>query len=248
MESGVDILVEKPLAVDCGEARQLCLQAKSRGRQAYVGCVLRFSESLNRFRDLLGKLGRLHSVRIECRSYLPDWRPDRAYRDSYSARAAEGGVLRDLVHEIDYAGWVFGWPAAVQAWARNMGRLGIGSEEVAELLWETPAGSILSVNLDYLSRPPSRFVRASGELGTLEWDGICGKVGLALVDNEEQMFSSAQTPDEMLLAEDAAFLEACLGSPDPRLASCEDGSRALAVCDAARQAARNKREETIGYH
>ncbi len=36
-------------------------------------------------------------------SWLPDWRPDRDYRESYSARLDEGGVLRDLVHEIDYA-------------------------------------------------------------------------------------------------------------------------------------------------
>ena len=120
LEEGLGVLIEKPMAVDAAEARRLCEQASKLGRTVYVGCVLRFSESLNTFRDLLGNIGRLHAVRIECQSYLPEWRPGRAYQESYSARAGEGGVLRDLIHEIDYAGWLFGWPVALHAKVRNL--------------------------------------------------------------------------------------------------------------------------------
>lgn len=247
-ELGLDLLVEKPLATDAALARHLCVRTKQSGRKVFVGCVLRFSESLNTFRELLKEVGRLHSVRIECQSYLPDWRTTRPYGDSYSARAAEGGVLRDLIHEIDYAGWIFGWPGTLQARVRNLGCLGIKAEEAADLMWETADGCVVSVSLDYLSRPSRRRMRASGDLGTLEWDGICGKVTLALADDEEKIFCSVQTGDEMFLAEDVAFIEACHGHPDPRLATCEDGERALAVCDTARRAARNGRKEEIDYH
>jgi predicted dehydrogenase len=91
-------------------------------------------------------------------------------------------------------------------------------------------------------------MRAAGELGTLEWDGIRGEVTLARTDEKANMFRLAQTRDEMFLAQDVAFIEACRGNPDLRLATCEDGERALAICDAARLAARNRREEEINYH
>jgi predicted dehydrogenase len=140
IEHGLDVLVEKPLATNADGARRLNGGARQAGRSIFTACVLRFSESLNTFRELLDEAGCLHSVRIECQSYLPDWRPGRPYRDSYSARSDEGGVLRDLVHEIDYAGWLYGWPASVQARLRNLGTLGIAAEELAELTWDL-AGS-----------------------------------------------------------------------------------------------------------
>lgn len=247
VENRMDVLVEKPLSTDASEAKKLCLRTAGSGRQIFVGCVLRFSESLNRFRDLLNRIGHLHSVRIECQSYLPDWRPGRPYQELYSARAAEGGVLRDLIHEIDYAGWIFGWPKTLQARIRNLGRLGIESDEVADLMWETRDGCMVSVCLDYLTRPSRRRIRVLGEHGTLEWDGIENITTLALADATVQVMRSSQTRDEMFLEQARAFIDACQGLRNPRLATGEDGVKALAVCDAGRRASESRREEHIDY-
>lgn len=247
LDEGLDVLVEKPMAVDAAEASGLQAQGSRCGRQIFVGCVLRFSESLDLFRDHLEQLGRLHAVRVECQSYLPDWRPARPYRDSYSASAKEGGVLRDLIHEIDYAGWLFGWPGVVQAKVRNVGRLGIEGDEVADLLWETPDGCVVSVHLDYLSRPSRRQIRASGERGMLEWDGINGTVTLSIVGASVRVLRTTQTREQLFVAQDRAFIDAVRGAPSAQLATGEDGVRALAVCDAVRQAAQTKREERVAY-
>jgi len=247
LELELDLLVEKPLATDASKAGQLWTRAKKGGRKVFVGCVMRFSESLKQFWDLLGIIGRLHSVCIECQSYLPEWRPARPYKQSYSARENGGGVLRDLIHEIDYAGWLFGWPARLQASVRNLGRLGIEADEAAELMWETPDGCVVSVRLDYLSRPHRRRMRASGELGTLEWDGIEGTVTLALAETPVRTIRSSQTRDEMFLAQARAFIDACCGVVDRRLATGEEGVKALAVCDAARRASNSRREERVEY-
>lgn len=247
VEQGFEVLVEKPLGVDAVEADRLSKQARTVRRRLFVGCVLRFSRSLQVFRELLGCLKRLHSIRIECQSYLPEWRPSRPYGQSYSARRNEGGVLRDLIHEIDYAGWLFGWPVALQARIRNLGWLGIEAEEAAELAWETPDGCMVSLRLDYLSRPPCRTMRASGEMGTLEWDGIAGTVNIALAGEPAQVIPASETHEEMLFAQDRAFVEACSGEMDPRLATGEDGVKALAVCDAARRASDSSREEPVEY-
>ena len=246
VNSGLNVLIEKPLCVNAREGKKLCVRASEIGRRVFVGCVLRFSDSLNQFQEWLKEIGRLHAVEAECRSYLPDWRPARPYRESYSARADEGGVLRDMIHEIDYSGWIFGWPKAVQGRLRNLGRLGIASEETADLAWETPEGAAVSVGLDYLTRPTRRGMVAFGERGTIQWDGAAQRVRLAVTGFPVKEFQSSQTRDEMFLAQARAFLQAGAGGKvDLRLATGEEGVRALALCDAARKASATRREEPV---
>jgi len=247
MAEGMDVLIEKPLAVDAGRARRVVEHARAIGRQAFVGCVLRFSDSLVTFRQWLPSVGRLHMIRVVCQSSLPSWRPARPYRESYSAHADEGGVLRDMIHDIDAAGWLFGWPANVAAMIRNLGRLGIASEELAHLLWETKEGAVVSLTLDYLSRPATRGITAYGERGTVEWNGIAGTVTLACDGAPVREARSAQMREEMFIAQARAFIDARRGALDPRLATADEGMRALAVCDAARAASRARAEVPVIY-
>ncbi len=44
------------------QAQQVAVAAKAAGRKTYVGCVLRFSESLNHFRAWLPRIGSAHSA------------------------------------------------------------------------------------------------------------------------------------------------------------------------------------------
>lgn len=247
LSQGFDVLVEKPMAVDAAQANRICMQSAKLDRQVFVGCVLRFSQALNTFQELLPAVGQLHSVRIECQSYLPDWRPQRPYQQSYSARSGEGGVLLDLIHEIDYAGWIFGWPAGLQGTLKNSGRLGIEGDEVAELTWETSTECVVSINLDYLSRPPRRRMKAYGNLGTIGWDGITGTVKLMLADAPILESRSSQTRNEMFTAQIGALVNSINGKHDPRLATGADGIKALAVCDAARLSSVSRREEIVVY-
>lgn len=245
LDLGLPTLVEKPLAVDLFEGAQMVRGAAEAGCQLFVGCVMRFSDSLNTFRRLLPEAGKLHSVRIECQSYLPDWRPQRSYLESYAARPREGGVLLDLIHEIDYAGWIFGWPENVQARIRNLGRLGIVEDEAVELSLETSTPLVVSINLDYLSRPARRVMRAYGSLGTIEWDGLAGKASLHVDQSVMQEIVSGQSRDDTFAAQAYAFANAVRSRQDARLATGEEGLKALAVCDAARRASANRREEKV---
>ncbi|MBI4370959.1 MAG: Gfo/Idh/MocA family oxidoreductase [Elusimicrobia bacterium] len=233
---GLDLLIEKPLSARAEQARGLLGEVEQRRRRAFVACVLRFSPSLSRFRARLPEAGTLHAVRVECRSYLPDWRPQRPYRDSYSARAEDGGVLRDLIHEIDYAGWLFGWPARVYGRLANMGRLGIASEERAELAWEIEGGPSVTVGLDYLTRTARRGIVAHGERGELRWDAVAQTTTWTAAGQTPETENCAAERDELFAAQARAFIESLSGRPDPRLATLADGLRAVALCDAARAA------------
>ena len=127
------VLIEKPLASTLSDIPNLSATAAQKRAKVFVACNLRFDAGLILFRECLPEIGKLHHIRIEAQSYLPEWRPQRDYRESYSASSEQGGVLRDLIHEIDYAIWLFGKPAAVTAQLSNSGELGISAEESADI-------------------------------------------------------------------------------------------------------------------
>lgn len=243
LEAGMDVLVEKPLAVDLAQGKALVEAAARLQRKVFCALNLRFSRSLNLFRTWLPRPGRLHGAHVECRSHLPDWRPGTDLLASYSASAEEGGVLRDLVHEIDYAGWLLGWPERVFARFDRAGRLGIAAEEAAYLDGILPSGASLQIDLDYLSRVPIRKMRVFGENGTLTWDGMAQTVEFVRPGMDTAVVEDRETKDENLLNQDLAFLN---GGED-RLVTGEEALRGLAVCDAARRSAESRREEEVVF-
>jgi len=242
---GYSVLVEKPLSHNTDGLRRLKDLTDASGLRVFVGCNLRFHHGLRKFREMLPNIGAVHSVRIECQSYLPDWRPDSDYRTSYSARKGTGGVLLDLIHEIDYALWLFGRPEKVLAELQNSGRLGIESEDMADLLWRSPSGASMSVHLDYLTRRTRRKMMAMGAEGALEWDAIGGSVRLTPNLGEEQLFSIQQDRDAMYRDQAEAFLQVVAGGNPGNLATFDEGANSVALCDAARRSSQSRREEPI---
>lgn len=234
MHLGMDVLVEKPLGPNLTAIAGLCQEARRLGRQGFVGCVLRFDPGLARFRTLLSRMGTVHHVRVACQSYLPDWRPHRDYRQCYSARAEEGGVIRDLIHEIDYACWCLGWPKSVMARLSNYGRLGIEAEESADLWWEVGASTV-TVHLDYLTKPPQRWIVATGSQGTLVWDFITQQLEWQPVEGQAIVESFVSSKETRLLAEDEAFIRAVSGGLGGPLPDLVEGATEVAICDAARE-------------
>ncbi len=244
LQCGMDVLVEKPLAADSVGVRVLAELAERKGKTVHVACNLRFNRSLQRFRARLGAVGDVHAVRVECQSYLPSWHPGQDHAKGYSARANEGGVLRDLIHEVDYALWLYGRPHEVTCRMTNSGRLGIEAEESADLLWVTPSGAMVSMRLDYLTRTMRRRMTAFGAGGELEWDAVRERVDLRLAGEEPVAEEVSQPRDEMMQAQAEAFVLAPEGL-ERGLATLEEGAFAVALCDAARRSSRSGRMEPI---
>ena len=128
-----------------------------------------------------------------------------------------------------------------------MGRLGIDSDEAADLSWETQEGCSVSARLDYLSNPPRRKMTAFGEKGTIGWNGLSETVKLAPYNGPIEISESSQSRNQMFFAQAEAFINSVKESPNSRLATSEDGVKALAVCDTARKASESHREEEVAY-
>lgn len=181
---GVPVFIEKPLAHTLGDAVAVLDLLGPTVERSQVGYNLRFSESLIAFRDLVrgGQFGRVLRFTAETAQYLPDWRPDKDYRETVSARAdLGGGVLLELSHELDYLRWIFGEWDWVSAWTGRTSSLEIDVEDTALLTIgiesdQASAQVVGQLSLDFVRRDKMRTITAVCEGGTLRWDGIAGMV------------------------------------------------------------------------
>lgn len=226
------VLIEKPLASDLSQLGPLHEAVRRTGHPVHVAYHMRFDPGLVRMEAWLRDVGAIFSASIRCQSFLPEWRPGRDYRSSYSARLTEGGVLRDLSHELDYAAWLLGRPREVYAVLANSGVLGIEAEEAADLTWQLAGGGVAFLRLDYLSRVPLRRMEVVAEGGVVVWDALGGSVALRRPDGEVERFEFEPDRDRAMEEQAKAFL-GLGGGRTP--ASLEEGAFAVAFADAARQ-------------
>ena len=132
-----------------------------------------------------GAIGEVYTARSTVGQYLPDWRPDRDYRETYSAiKEWGGGVILDLTHELDYLVWWFGRVSDVAANAGRLSKLELDVEDVAQMLLKFETGVLAQVHLDYLRKRFHRSVEVVGSEGTLRWEYNTGSVHLLKEETE----------------------------------------------------------------
>jgi predicted dehydrogenase len=166
-------LVEKPIAPAMDGLAGLVRVLEEQHRKSIVGYNLRFHPVSAVVRETLrtGSLGKVCSVRASVGQYLPDWHPNEDYRQGYSAnRSLGGGVMLDLIHEIDLLYSWFGRPQAVKAIAGTVSTLDIDTEDTAAVLCRFAGGVVGCIQLDYVQRVPARNGTIVGEAATLSYD------------------------------------------------------------------------------
>jgi len=245
-ETGVHLLVEKPLSASLNGVAHLLKTCKKKGTILLSGYNLRFLPSLQRFRDLLFEdvIGKTLSVRCEIGQYLPSWRPECDYRQGVSGRRElGGGALLELSHEIDYLRWIFGEAVWVNATLSRQRSLEIDVEDTAHLTigFAPDKGGhqlIASMNIDFIRHDNTRLCTAIGDKGSLRWNGLNGEVELfeAGAKAWRSLYSVPHQRDDSYLAEWTNFIESISKNKLP-LVSGEDGLRVLEIIDAARQSA-----------
>ena len=241
--SPASILLEKPVAPSAEEARVLL--EHPRANTITVSAPLRFHQGLALTADILPLLGRVTSAQVVSQSWLPSWRPGRDFRSSYSARKDDGGVLRDLVHDIDYPAMLLGAPVSLKA-TLGHGILGIEAEESADVLWGD--GPCVHLRLDYVTPVKTRSIRIATEQGAIGWDAVRNEVTLDWPASAAEPAGSVRAAfpadadvDVVLARQSLAVLERAGIVPGRSMeafspAGLAEGLLAVAICDAARLA------------
>jgi predicted dehydrogenase len=151
------LFIEKPVTTNLHNTNLILNNISKNKIKSYVACNMRFHPALIWAKNnLLIETIKINEVNIYCGSYLPDWRSNINYKDSYSSKSSMGGgVHLDLIHEIDYCCWLFGKPLLISAKKRNVSTLDISSYDFASYCFIYPNFSV-NIILNYYRRDNKR--------------------------------------------------------------------------------------------
>lgn len=220
------LLVEKPLFAESPE------NMPELGSRAYVGYNLRFHPVVARIRNLLaGK--EIFSAQFSVGQYLPDWRPGTDYRVCYSA-SDDGGVLRDLSHELDLALHFFGNWQKVAARCGRWGKLAITGDDTADILASLEKCPAVSIHLDYQNLFPERTIAVQADGLSMRGDLIKNELN---VNGMVEAFSSSR--DDQYIAQWHDILSGKAGYA----CTLEEGTETLRFIEAAERASKQEKWE-----
>ena len=222
------VLIEKPVEVSVQKALELKRLAIKNKISVFVAYNMRFLKIFEVIKERLEKKSNLvRLIKISAGQYLPEWRPYKDYKDSYSAhKNMGGGVDLDLSHEIDYMSWILGRPASVIFILKErIGKLDIDSTDYFKGLYRYPS-FIVDVELDYLRLKERKLIVIGENRTILEVDFI--KKYLKDLDgvllNDEKLFDFENSFTEEL----KEFLGL---NSTKRLCDLDDGIRVLKLIE-----------------
>jgi predicted dehydrogenase len=212
IEANIPILIEKPLSNNLDKIDDFQKLAYHSKVPILVGYCLRYSDSLNKFAELLSNnvVGDVSYVRIESSSYLPNWRPHYELINTVSAnKSLGGGVLLELSHELEYAIRMFGPFNKVSASIN-------GSDSVLGLDVEESVDNLkVSIHLDFCNRALERSCRVYGNKGVLLWDGIKDMTTLSIDGILDESWAFDQTRDDLFQSQLEHFIKCISGEQSP---------------------------------
>lgn len=246
--AGVHTLIEKPLATDTGESKQLVDAFESASLVNAVGHIERCNPALVALRARLdqGELGDIYQVATRRQGPFPN-------------RIADVGVVKDLAtHDIDLTAWVL-QDKYKSVSAHTAHKSGRPHEDLISVTARTVNGTVVSHLVNWLSPLKERLTVVTGEKGTFvadtlnadltfhengviatEWDQIASFRGVT----EGNSTRFAIPKPEPLKIQHEAFRDAVRGTHHD-IVTMREGMRTVAVADACIQSAREERTISI---
>jgi CMP-N,N'-diacetyllegionaminic acid synthase len=162
---GKTIFIEKPLF---DSYKDMSIH----NNKIFVGYNLRFHPVMQLVKEKVADR-KLWHIHIFCGSYLPEWRPGRDYRETYSAKKySGGGVLLDLSHELDYVQWLGGNIKPKYVYSHKVSDLEIETDDILVFDGEFVTGASIHLSLNYFTREPRRQIVIDGKGISIQADLI----------------------------------------------------------------------------
>ncbi len=172
-KKGKHFFIEKPLCPTWQIKQHIIYPEKD--SIYYIAAPLRYNPVIKYIKENIF-LENVISARCISSSYLPEWRPGKDYRDTYSAhKDMGGGVSIDLIHEWDYITYIFGFPEIVKYIHGKKSKLEIDSDDFAIYIAEYRK-QIVEIHLDYFGRKPIREIMLFMEDDTVVGDLVKNEI------------------------------------------------------------------------
>ena len=158
-ERSIDLFIEKPLSNSIDGVDTLIELIKQKKLVNHVAFCLRYHPVITHLKEVL-KTEEIFYTRTICSSYLPSWRPGQDYSKSYSAdQARGGGVMNELIHELDYNEYLFGSSVSLEGSTGQASSLNISADDFSEFQLDHSTGIKSHISLDYFSHFRERVIK-----------------------------------------------------------------------------------------
>ncbi len=170
----INVITEKPMAVNLPECDQLISECSRQGVHLLVIKQNRFNQPVQLLKKALdeGRFGSVYGVFINV-----FWHRTQAYYDHDAWRGTwelDGGAFMNQgIHFIDAAQWLLGGIDRVAAITATQGRL-IEAEDSGAAIMKFSCGAVGTINVSMLSEPCNRegSLMVMGEKGTVKIGGV----------------------------------------------------------------------------
>jgi len=154
----IHLFIEKPLSNRTDGIPELLRLIDEQNLVHHVAFCLRYHPVIKYLKEEIDKNSAFYSRTI-CSSYFPLWRPDQDYRKSYSADIERGGgVVNELVHELDYNQFLFGNIMNLDLESGQVSDLEISAPDYAEFQSTHTGGLKSHISLDFFSHARERKI------------------------------------------------------------------------------------------
>jgi predicted dehydrogenase len=245
IEAGIPTLIEKPVTTSVDDAKAINRAVELHQTPVSIGYCLRYLPSAQKLKVLLdnGLIGTIYNAHIEIGQYLPDWRPNKNYRDSVSAqKKLGGGALFELSHELDYAQWLLGPLDVKHSILRSSAELALDVEDMADIIALTESGAVTTIHLDFLQRKAHRQCSFVGSEGRIDWDLMLNQLTLTTATETSVLYSEPSwDKNQMYLAMIEDFVQ-MIEKNNHTCIKFTDAIRTVSLIDEIKQQASNNRD------
>jgi len=239
LESGKHVLVEKPIALRGEDADRIIAAAGKAGKQVMTAQVLRFFPDYLPLIELnrSGEIGPMRAALFRRRCAAPtwgEWLPD--------ASKSGGGVFDLLVHDVDMAVHLFGYPVAVSATGHVDVARGI-DVVTGELHFADGSAAVITGGWHHpKSYPFSMEYTVSFDGGTVEYSSMGREPKLYRDNGEEE--DLVKPEKDGYQAEIEYFIECVSSGKRPERCPPEESAAAVKIAQMLAEA-RNAKGEKI---
>jgi UDP-N-acetyl-2-amino-2-deoxyglucuronate dehydrogenase len=172
LQTGINVLCEKPLCINTKDAKEMIDAAGKAGKKLFVVKQNRYNPPVAFLKELIntGKLGKIYSFQINC-----FWnRPAEYYTGWKGTKDLDGGTLfTQFSHFIDLLYWLLGGVADVKMLTKNFAHSSIEFEDTGAVLFEMKSGAIGSLNytVNSFNKNMEGSVTVFAEHGTVKVGG-----------------------------------------------------------------------------
>jgi len=161
LKHGVNCLIEKPVAINYEEAREIQTAAEKADKLVGIGHIERYNSAIRQLKKRLlkGELGPIYQLSFRRQGPFP-------------SRIAGVGVVKDLAtHDIDLAMWLSESKFA-NVYAQTTHREGREHEDLVSINGHLQNGVIVNLLVNWLSPLKDRSLVVTGEKGTFVVDTL----------------------------------------------------------------------------